>query len=120
MDIPFSRWYSAIEIRRSQRLFDPNRAIESEKLETLNAICKQFTPFPLARSCLVTESVQDVFKGLIGSYGKVKGAPAFIAFIGSMDDPRVQEEVGYTGEGIILEATALGLNTCCVGGFFRP
>ena len=32
----------------------------------------------------------------------------------------VQEEVGYTGEGIILEATALGLNTCWVAGFFRP
>lgn len=64
--------------------------------------------------------MQDVFKGFLGSYGKVKGAPAFIAFIGSMDDPHVQEEVGYTGEGIILEATALGLNTCWVGGFFRP
>ncbi len=37
-----------------------------------------------------------------------------------MDDPFVQEEVGYTGEGIILEATALGLDTCWVGGFFRP
>ncbi|MHA2178341.1 MAG: nitroreductase family protein, partial [Candidatus Thorarchaeota archaeon] len=26
---------------------------------------------------------------------------------------------GYLGEGIILEATALGLNTCWVGGFYR-
>jgi Putative TM nitroreductase len=32
----------------------------------------------------------------------------------------VQAEVGYTGEGIILEATALGLNTCWVSGFFNP
>ena len=37
-----------------------------------------------------------------------------------MNSPFVQEEVGYTGEGIILEATALGLNTCWVAGFFRP
>jgi len=37
-----------------------------------------------------------------------------------MRAPSVQEEVGYTGEGIILEATALGLNTCWVAGFFRP
>jgi nitroreductase len=28
--------------------------------------------------------------------------------------------VGYTGEGIILEATTLGLGTCWVGGYFRP
>jgi hypothetical protein len=61
-----------------------------------------------------------VFKGIIGSYGRVKGAPAFIAFIGDMDDPFIQEKVGYTGEGIILEATALGLGTCWVAGFFRP
>jgi hypothetical protein len=77
-------------------------------------------PFPNARSCLVTESVKDVFKGIVGSYGKIKGAPAFIAFIGDMDSASVQEEVGYTGEGIILEATALGLNTCWVAGFFKP
>lgn len=37
-----------------------------------------------------------------------------------MDDPNIQEKVGYLGEGIILEATAMGLATCWVGGFFRP
>jgi nitroreductase len=120
MDIPFSRWFPAIEKRRSRRHFDPNRSIESEISAALDTICKQFKPFPHARSCLVTESVKDVFKGVVGSYGKVKDTPAFIAFIGNMDSPYVQEEVGYTGEGVILEATALGLNTCWVGGFFRP
>jgi hypothetical protein len=68
----------------------------------------------------VTESGKGIFKGIVGSYGKIKDAPAFIAFIGDMNSPFVQEEVGYTGEGIILEATALGLNTCWVAGFFRP
>lgn len=120
MDIPFSRWHLAIEKRRSRRHFDPNLPIAPEALAALDKVCNQFAPFPHARSRLVTESTESVFKGIIGSYGKVKNAPAFIAFIGNMDDPFVQEEVGYTGEGIILEATALGLNTCWVGGFFRP
>ena len=120
MDIPFSRWYPAIEKRRSRRHFDACRPIESDKLSVLNTVCKQFMPFPNARSCLVTESIKDVFKGIFGSYGKVKGAPAFIAFIGNIDSDSVQEEVGYTGEGVILEATALGLNTCWVAGFFKP
>ncbi len=111
MDVPFSRWYPAIEKRRSRRHFDASRPIEPDKLSALDIVCKRFAPFPGARLCLVTESVEDVFKGLVGSYGKVKGAPAFIAFIGNMDSVSVQEEVGYTGEGIILEATALGLNT---------
>jgi len=69
---------------------------------------------------LVTESPERVFKGAAVPYGKIKGAPAFVAFIGNMDSPYVQEEIGYTGEGIILEAAALHLATCWVGGFFRP
>ncbi|MFC1991692.1 nitroreductase family protein [Chloroflexota bacterium] len=95
--------------RRSRRQFDANRHLEPEKLLKLETVCNQFLPFPGARSCLVTNPIKDVFKGIIGSYGKVKDAPAFIAFIGNMDRATVQEEVGYTGEGVILEATALDL-----------
>jgi len=120
MDIPCSRWHLAIGKRRSRRHFDPNLPIAPEALATLDKVCNEFAPFIHARSRLVTESAKGVFKGIIGSYGRVKGAPAFIAFIGNMDDPFVQEKVGYTGEGIILEATALGLDTCWVAGFFRP
>ncbi len=120
MDIPFSRWHPAVEKRRSRRHFDESRPIESEKLSALDTACKRFTPFPSARSCLVTESVRGVFRGIIGSYGEVKDAPAFVALIGNMGSASVQEEVGYTGEGVILEATALGLNTCWVAGFFKP
>jgi len=119
MDIPFSRWHPAIEKRRSRRYFDPNLPLAPETLAALDKVCNQFVPFPHARSRLVTESADSVFKGIIGSYGRIKNAPAFIAFIGNISDPLVQEEVGYTGEGIILEATALGLSTCWVGGFFR-
>ncbi len=102
MDIPFSSWHRAITERRSRRHFDINRPIEPETLAALDTICKQFRPFPHARSRLVTESGKGIFKGAIGSYGKIKDAPAFIAFIGDMNSPSVQEEVGYTGEGIIL------------------
>ena len=120
MEIPFSRWYSVIQRRRSRRHFDPNRPIESGSLAALDRVCRGFMPFPHARAYLVSKPAKDIFKGIVGGYGKVSGAPAFIAFIGDMRAPSVQEEVGYTGEGIILEATALGLNTCWVAGFFRP
>ena len=120
MDIPFTRWYSIIQSRRSRRHFDPKRPLDASSLADLNRVCREFTPFPHAREYLVNEPAIDIFKGIIGSYGKISGAPAFIAFIGDMRAPSVQEEVGYTGEGIILEATALGLNTCWVAGFFRP
>ena len=119
MEIPYLRWYPIIEKRRSRRLYDSN-PIPAELLEKLHAFCNAFKPFHGIRSVVVTDSPATVFKGAIAHYGKIKGAPAFIAFIGDMKDTHVHEKVGYLGEGIILEATVLGLGTCWVAGFFRP
>ena len=119
MDLPVDRWYRAIPVRVSRRAYSPLLPDE-DTLARLSRVCREFRPFPEVRSELVTKSPDDVFKGLVGSYGRVAGAPAYIAFIGRMDSPRVEEAAGYTGEGVILEATALGLATCWVGGFFRP
>jgi nitroreductase len=120
MEIPFAKWYPAISKRRSRRRFDPERQIEPGALAALERVCNEFVTFPHARSVLVNRPAIDIFKGIVGGYGKVSGAPAFIAFMGDMRAPSVQEEVGYTGEGIVLEATALGINTCWVAGFFKP
>jgi nitroreductase len=119
MEIPYDRWYPAVSKRRSRRLFksDP---VPPDLIRKLLTCCNEFRPFDGARAVLVTASPDKVLKGAIGSYGKIKGAPAFIAFIGDMGDPNVQEKVGYTGEGIILEATSLRLGTCWVGVSFRP
>ena len=118
MNIPAARWYKVIETRRSRRKFD-QRPLEPKPLSQMVAVCQKFRPFPDARSVLITESSDSVFKGAIGPYGKIKGAPAFVAFIGNMDNPNVYEQVGYMGEGIILEAGALNLATCWVAGFFK-
>ena len=119
MQIPFSRWHQAIFERRSRRNYEP-KLIEADLSAYLKTLCTEFRPFPHARAVLVTESPNTVFKGVIGPYGKIKGSPVFIAFIGNMSSRSVQEEVGYLGEGIILEATALHFATCWVAGFFRP
>jgi nitroreductase len=118
MDIPVERWYPAIFKRLSRRNFIPDVPAE-EKLARLDQVCREFRPFPEVRSQLVRKPPQTVFKGLVGRYGRVEGAPMYMAFIGDMSSPNVQEAAGYTGEGIILEATAIGLATCWVGGFFR-
>jgi len=119
MDIPFPTWHAAIHHRSSRRNYD-STDLEPDLLSHMQEICRDFRPFPQARAKLATQSLDEIFKGAIGHYGKIKGAPALIAFIGNMDDPYIQEKVGYLGEGIILEATAIGLATCWVGGFFRP
>ena len=118
MEIPALRWYNAIWARRSRRRFS-NLPVAPDSLASLSTVCAEFKPFPYARAVLVTESPNQLYKGIIGPYGKIRGASAFIAFIGNLESPNVQEQVGYTGEGIILEAEALHLATCWVGGFFR-
>ncbi len=118
MDIPCQRWYEAIFKRRSRRLYN-GIPLKEETFKKLNYICDHFQPFISARAIL-KENTKDVFKGIIGAYGKIRGAPSFIAFIGDVRDKHVQEKVGYTGEGIILEATSLGLGTCWVGKSFNP
>jgi nitroreductase len=119
MEIPVEAWYEAIFCRRSRRKFK-QIPLPEDKLERLFSVCQNFRPFPEARAVLVREPGDDVYRGFIGAYGKIENAPGYVAFIGDMDSPRVQETVGYTGEGIILEATTLGFGTCWVGGFFYP
>ncbi|MFC1971754.1 nitroreductase family protein [Chloroflexota bacterium] len=118
MEIPASKWHRVIKPRRSRRQFEP-RPLESKLLGHINSICNDFRPFSDARAVFVTDNPETVFKGAIGPYGKVKNAPAFVAFIGNTESSNAQEHVGYTGESIILEAEAMNLATCWVAGFFR-
>ena len=78
------------------------------------------SPFPEARVELITETPERVFKFILGSYGTIKGAPLAIVFIGKNYNRHIQEEVGYIGEGIALEAETLGLATCWMTGTYHP
>lgn len=118
MDIPVDSWYEAVFLRHSQRKYS-GEVPSDEVTERIDKVCKEFKPFPGARAVLVREPANDVFKGAVGQYFfKVTEAPYYIAFIANMNAPNIQAITGYLGEGIILEATSLGLNTCWVGGFF--
>ena len=114
-----SSWYQAIFLRHSRRSF-MSRIPEEDKLGRLEALCREFRPYPGARVELVRRPPGTVFKGLLGGYGRITGAQGYIAFIGIEGSSNVEEGIGYTGEGAILEATSLGLGTCWVSGFFRP
>jgi nitroreductase len=116
--VPFERWYQAIGRRRSRRRFD-GKPLPEEGEKRLAAMCAEFRPFPDARAEFISRSADLVLKGAVGTYGKVKGARAFIALVGNMESVHAQERAGYTGEGIVLEAVAMGLDTCWVAGLFR-
>lgn len=108
------RWYPAIGSRRSRRSYHKNRPLENTKRNQLQSVCRKFRPYKTARVEFIVAPPDDVFANAVGFYGNIKNAPSFLAFIGDTSDPNVQEKIGYTGEGIILEATALGLGTCWV------
>lgn len=114
MTIINPEWYPAINARISRRNYDRSRPIEPAAKDRLHATCEQFRPFQGARVEFVSEPPDDIFANALGFYSNIKNAPAFLAFIGDTSDPNMQEKMGYTGEGIVLEATSLGLGTCWV------
>jgi hypothetical protein len=105
-------WYPAIKVRKSVRKYVKNKYIPPDIRSQLQETCLSFRPFASARVEFIPEPPDDIFAHALGFYGNIKDAPSFFAFIGDMTNPNVQEKMGYTGEGIILEATALGLGTC--------
>ena len=108
MEIPVNSWLNAINVRHSRRAFT-GESLPEDKLHRLETIANEFKPFRGARAVVVKDPPENVFKGAIGSYGKVKDAPHFIAFIGDTSVLEVQEVTGYLGEGIILEATSMDI-----------
>ncbi|KAB2952521.1 nitroreductase [Heliorestis acidaminivorans] len=114
-----SRCYEAIKIRKSRRNFN-GKALDKKDIALMEEVCETFQPFEGLRAVFVNGPPDDVFTGVAGSYGKVKGAPAYLAFASKIDLPDNDAKIGYLGEGIILEATAAGLSTCWVAGFFCP
>jgi len=110
-------WLAAVGRRDSRRLFDGSPATEP-MLDALEAICSGFSPHTDARVVLVRAPALDIFRGIVGAYGKIRNAPHVLVFVGQEDSPFASQHVGYAGEAVILEATRLGLDTCWVGGFF--
>ena len=86
----------------------------TEVRKRLHDVCSGFRPYSSVRVEFIDEPPDDIFANALGFYGNIKGAPAFLAFIGNTSDPNVQEKMGYTGEAAVLEATSLGLGTCWV------
>lgn len=112
-----SEWFDSVCDRRSRRTFT-GIEVEDDLLAKLEEVCLGFRPYPDARVELWKDPGSDLFRGFIGSYGKVTGSPHVLAFMAG-DSEAAQVHLGYTGEAVVLEATRLRLDTCWVGGFFK-
>ena len=106
----------AIEIRKSRRSY-LGTPIDQSKTALLKSRIEEYNQ----RSGLTIRFMENgsaAFSGIRKSYGLFKGVRSLFIMKGPANDPYLKEKIGYYGELLILEATALGLGTCWVGGTF--
>lgn len=107
---------NVIEQRRSRRKYLPT-AIESSDVQVLQANISELNNKENLKMRLVIDN-GEAFNGLRKSYGMFSGVQNYIALICDKTDIITLEKLGYLGERLVLQATALGLGTCWVGGTF--
>ena len=115
---PVGRWAAAARTRRSRRGYEA-QPVSGSAAERLTTFCREYRPYEGARASLVVDAPPQMFTGwLLGLYGKVS-SPSALVFVGDRRLPDAAARAGYTGESAVLEATALGLDTCWIGGGVR-
>lgn len=106
-----------ITSRRSTRSYDGSPLSDSE-IALLAAAFQSAVPGPFGgKPCFAVLTAAVRGKVKMGTYGLISNVPAYIA--GSVSrSAHANEDFGYAMEGVILEATRLGLGTCWIGGVF--
>lgn len=120
MQIIGNKLYENIFKRKSIRSFlnSPLNTEVTEKMtrsaEIVNRACQNM------RIILAENKSGNIFRGIIGSYGVIRNAVWYAAFIGKNNDNKVEYDIGYYGEAFILSAIFEGLGTCWINGTFNP
>ena len=97
----------AIDIRKSNRNYIQG-PLKAEYVDALTKSIEEINSI----SGLKIQLIQDKGEAFAKSYLGVKGASCYFAMVGDRDMPHLHEKIGYYGERLVLEATALGLGTC--------
>jgi nitroreductase len=101
--------------RHSVRNYDSERTIEVEKLRSIEAFIEERSGDEFR-----IQLVQSDLSGVkLGTYGVIKGASCFL--IGSLIENSKINTIafGKAFEEVVLEATALGLDTCWMAGTYK-
>lgn len=106
----------AIDHRTSIRNY-ANRPIDKQSIHALfQSIDKYNAQADLNITLIMDGAV--AFKRFFKSYGMFTGVRSIIVLKGKRDTPCIFEKLGYYGEQLVIQAVALGLDTCWVGGSF--
>lgn len=107
--------YEAMRARHSVRRYLA-KPIEAEIVRELEAEIERCNSEGGLRIQLVLEE-PEAFGSIFATYGMFKGVCNYIALVGP-DTERLEEQVGYYGEQLVLRAQMLSLNTCWAGGTY--
>lgn len=58
------------------------------------------------------------FKGVLAKYGKFEGVHTYICCVGKKE-ANVEQRIGYYGQRIVLQARAMGIDSCWVAGTYN-
>lgn len=122
MRISVERLVHAIPRRRSTRNFTGQHVAAELWHELTHAEPPQALALASCRTALLHDPAgfDAVFTGIVGSYGKIRGATAILVLLtpeSSGADGKL--EAGFLGEQYVLLATALGLASCWVAGTYH-
>lgn len=110
--------YNAIPLRKSSRTYNGLR-IDHNALAELERIIGNLNPLlPDVPEPVIKIIDNDSVDGRLGTYGVISGARQYFV-MASEQSCQAQVQAGYMFEQLILAATALGLDTCWLGGTFR-
>ncbi|MCL2445634.1 MAG: nitroreductase [Oscillospiraceae bacterium] len=107
----------AANLRRSRRKY-LDQAIAPDVQEKLQAFADAYGAAGDMRIELVFND-GTAFAGFRKSYGLLTGVQHYAGLIAKRGCSIAEEKMGYFGELFMLQAVALGLGTCWVGGSFR-
>lgn len=101
----------AMRQRHSVRTYQ-NRPLEADTKAALSALIESYNQESGLHIQLVTDEPK-AFDCMMAHYGKFSGVTNYIAMVGKKG-PKLEEQCGYYGEKLVLEAQKMGLNTCWV------
>ena len=106
----------AIESRHSRRKHN-GTPIDPQVASKLQELIDEYNKEAGVRMELVVNNGK-AFNGFAKSYGMFSGVNDYVGLFAGKNDPTAAERLGYYGEMLLLNAVAIGLGTCWVGGTF--
>ncbi|MGM0603397.1 MAG: nitroreductase family protein [Bacillota bacterium] len=119
MQIPVKRWYEAARKRYSRKKYQKKEISKFTLKSFENFLVELNQTYSEVRIELFKEDISNLLPALEGKYGRITGAPYFMAVFVEKGGKNSWEKAGYLGEAAVLEATDLGLATCWTAGRYR-